>query len=176
MINAINGPDNQAAETESLTREIKWQLYTLNALSSSYFIASILLLITFNHGFWVFLALIPLCIYDGLRIVVCVLRICRGEDSEMKDEVKDIIERGLMCLYKVCLPAQLEIDRNNRKTDRGRRRQHLPDLADMPRDHSPCGHLHGNLRGTQRTVRDRKHRSESYRDSAEQGSESSCWP
>ena len=88
-------------ETKTIVRELHWQLHTLIATAVSYLVFIILLLASVEHRPIIYYAFGPLILYDILKIAACGRHIYKGYDTEMKGDVKDIIECALMIPYKV---------------------------------------------------------------------------
>ncbi len=102
----ISGNRNQSAEVEvstlARTQEIRWQLQTLIALAVSYLFFSVLMLYVYNRSLGIYLAFVPLFLYDTLKVIICSMRICNSAAVDAKESIKDIIESVFMSLYKVC--------------------------------------------------------------------------
>ena len=83
--------------------DVRWQLYTLIGTAGAYFCFFVILTMSFSAGENGMLAgcIIPLLLYDVVKILFSSIRLCKDWDIEGRDELKDVIECVLMLFYKV---------------------------------------------------------------------------
>lgn len=92
---------------ESLDVFLRWQLLTLVGTAVSYLAFTCILLSASTNPEILPYAMIPLILYDIIKIGVCSHLICRCGDIDIKEYAKDLVECALMLMFKVTLLRSL---------------------------------------------------------------------
>ena len=92
---------NPVEDKESALKDIKWKLNNVIQVIISYTAFVIMFIITMRINSLLCFSFMPLFIYRIIRIILCGRNIYKGNDIDLQENLKEIIESALMILYFV---------------------------------------------------------------------------
>ena len=98
--------------TIDITSDIQWQLYTLMGTSLVYFLFFIILSNTLGKEKYACFSLVPLILYDLIKIIFCIIKITKHMPRD-KECIRDITESIFMTIYKIGIIIKIVIPEVN---------------------------------------------------------------